>query len=89
MWLNEGVSDKQLENTNMIEVTGMNKKRREFLDKLADLLEEYDVEIGFFYNGDSQGIYDEAVTFSQRGNQFLAMGGNDDADANGIREALK
>lgn len=44
----------------------MTDRKTEFLKKLHDLLEEYDVSIGATYEGDTHGIHDERMTIDHR-----------------------
>lgn len=41
-------------------------KRKEFLQKLHDLLNEYDVSIEAGYEGDTHGIHSEHITIYHR-----------------------
>ena len=41
-------------------------KRTEFLNKLHDLLKEYDVSICAGYEGDTHGIHSESISISHR-----------------------
>ena len=41
-------------------------KRKEFLQKLHDLLKEYDVSIDAGYEGDTHGIYGEHIVINHR-----------------------
>lgn len=44
-------------------------KRKEFLQKLHDLLNEYDVSIDAGYEGDTHGIHGEHITINHRPNK--------------------